>query len=156
MARFHHDNRCNGQQQEAIGVRRERLVPPVTIRPGRTRGSPADTDRDDRQDQRAAIRHHVGCFSQQGYGVGPEAADAFHDCEAAEHHERNPQSPLARVFSPVMVVVMIMAVASATVIVAGAAMVMFCGLRTRRSGWVICLSRHVIFPSAAQGRFGAR
>jgi hypothetical protein len=52
--------------------------------------------------------------------------------------------------------VMIVAVASATVIMAmvGATMVVSCGLRARRSGWVICLSRHLIFPSAAQDRFG--
>jgi hypothetical protein len=62
-----------------------------------------------------------------------------------------------------MVVVMIVAVASATVIVAvagatvtPATMVVACGLRARWSGLVICLSRHVIFPSAAQGRFGER
>jgi hypothetical protein len=58
----------------------------------------------------------------------------------------------------VMVMVVIVAVASATVIVAvvGATMVVSCGPRAGRSGWVICLSSHVIFPSAVQGRFGQR
>jgi hypothetical protein len=57
-----------------------------------------------------------------------------------------------------MVVVMIVAVASATMIVAvvGATMVVSCGLRAGRSGWVICVSRHVIFPSVANDRFGER
>jgi hypothetical protein len=57
-----------------------------------------------------------------------------------------------------MVVVMAVAVASATVIVAvvGATVVVSCGLRARRSRLVICLSRHVIFPSTVQDRFGER
>jgi hypothetical protein len=74
--------------------------------------------------------------------MGPESADAFDDREAAEHHERNPQSPLARIFTPVMMVVMVVAVASAALNVAviAATVVVSWGLRASRSGWVICLS----------------
>jgi hypothetical protein len=53
-----------------------------------------------------------------------------------------------------MVVVMIVAMASATMTVSmiAATVVVSRGLRASRSGWVVCLSRHVIFPSTVQGR----
>jgi hypothetical protein len=58
----------------------------------------------------------------------------------------------------VVIVVVVVVVVGTTVIVAlvGAILIVSRGLRARCSGWLICLSGHVVFPSPVQARFGGR
>jgi hypothetical protein len=112
----------------------------------------------------------VGRFGQQSDGVGPEATDTFDDRKAAEHDQRNPQSPLARIFTPVMVVValagaaMAVAVIAAMLTVADAAVTVTViaavtartvavssGLCAGSPGWVICMNRHVDMSVSGPG-----
>jgi len=112
-------------------------------------------------------------------GFGSAATDTFDNRKASEHHQRNPQSPFARIFAPVMVVVTVakacgtvalaraivaVAVITAMLTVTDAAVAVTViaavtartvavssGLCASRPGWVICMNRHVDMSVSGPG-----
>ena len=75
----------------------------------------ADANRQNRENQRAAIGEHVGRFGKQCDGMGPEAADRFEGGEDGKYGQGPPQAALARVL-PVGVVAVGMAVEKTTAV----------------------------------------
>ncbi|KGQ02218.1 hypothetical protein BBAD15_g12573 [Beauveria bassiana D1-5] len=89
---FVQDVERHAQQHQRVDRGRQDLEARITVSAHQVGGLAARADRDQRQQQRDSVGHHVHGVGDQRQTAGPQAPDDLHHHEGAGQPERDPQA----------------------------------------------------------------